>query len=70
MPKRGTAHDRPHTLKSFGPISNICSHKNIKLACDTNGVHEGATMWLFHFFMNKNASAALYARLSADGTGM
>lgn len=48
-----------------------------KLACDTNGVNEGAAIWLLHFFMKRLAAAALdvcitlcskWHRLQMEGT--
>lgn len=50
---------KTHTLNSFDSISIIGVPKNVTLDCDTNKVHEGATMWLFHLLVNKTASAVL-----------
>lgn len=63
-----TAQISPHTFNSFHQISIIVFLKNIKLACDTNGQHKDAFLWLFHFFMNKTESAELNPRLSAERT--
>jgi len=52
----------PITILSFLPA--------FKTACDSNGIHEGAAMWLFQFFVKKTAKAALSARtttVSASG---
>lgn len=38
-------------------INILSSSQNFKSAADTNGTHEGATMWLLHQFMNKGAWA-------------
>lgn len=57
---------KPHTLNPFDPISINGFLKNDMLACDTNGVHEGATMWLFHFCMNKTALTVRNPRLRDD----
>lgn len=56
MEKRMTAETMPHKFNHFDSISIIGFLKNFKLACHTNGMHEGAAMWLFHFFINKTVS--------------
>lgn len=66
--KQTTAQIKPHTFNSFDPMSIIGFLKNFKLACDTDGVHEGASMWLLHFVVNKTASAVVNTRLSAEHT--
>lgn len=46
---------------------------NVKLECDTNEIHEGTAMWLFHFLMKKLASSTLHMRLASkqkDRTGV
>lgn len=48
---------------SFNSISIISSLSAFKLACDTNSIHEGASLWLYTFFMEKPAAAALNSRL-------
>lgn len=58
----------PHTFDPFGLISILGFLKKLKLACDTNGKHENAPMWLYHLFMNRSLYAALKARLSAHPT--
>lgn len=58
-----------HTLSSFEPVSAIGLLKSLKLVCGSNGVHEGAAMWIIHFFTNKNSFAVLDALLSGDDTG-
>lgn len=64
MAKCMTVQMKHYTSNPFQPISVIGLSKIFKLACDTDGVHENAAMWLFYFFMNKTASAALDARLT------
>lgn len=39
------------------------------IVCGTNSVHEGETMWLTQYFMNKTASGVQIARFSAEGIG-
>lgn len=43
----------------YYPIQIISFFSSFKLDCDTNGIHEVVAMWLLHFFMNKQAAAAL-----------
>lgn len=68
MSKRMTTQKKPHTFNLFDPFSIIDFLQAFKLVCNTNGVHEGAAIRLFHLFMNKIPSAVLNARLSADST--
>lgn len=37
---------------------------SLKLACETNGIHESATLWLLHFFIKKQAAFALNSRIA------
>lgn len=46
MSKRMTAQIKPRTLDLFDPISSTGFLCNLKLACDTNRIHEGEAMWL------------------------
>lgn len=46
-------------LHPFDPIVTIFFLSLSHLACEANGIHEGATMWLSHFFINKQATAWL-----------
>lgn len=69
MAKRMTAQINPHPFNPFNPIWIISFLKYFKLVWDTNGVHKGVAVWQINFFMNKTASAVLYARLSADSIG-
>lgn len=39
--------------------------RNFKLACDTNGMKEGAAILIFNFFIEKSESVALNARLAS-----
>lgn len=61
--KRMTAQIEPHNINLFDPISITGYLKKFKLACSTNGVHKGAAVWMFLFFIEKNASERLNARL-------
>lgn len=47
------------SFSQFHTVSIIASFYSFKLACDMNGLHERAVMWLLHFFMKKLAAAAL-----------
>jgi len=51
----------PITILSFLPA--------FKTACDSNGIHEGAAMWLFQYFVKKTTKAAIVARTTAGSTG-
>lgn len=51
-------------LYLMDPISIIGFLHVFKMACDNNGTHEGAAMWLIPFFMKKTAAAAITARPS------
>lgn len=66
MVKRMTGQMKPHTFDPFDPILIIGSLRNIKLACDTNGIHECAAIWLLHFFMKTSVSSALHSRLASN----
>lgn len=65
-----TAQMKTYAFIPFDPILIIGFLKNSKLACDTNGVSEGAAMWLFHLFMIKTESDLLNAWHNAHGTNM
>lgn len=67
MAKCITAQMKPHTYNPFVHISIVRFLKNVRIAWNTNGVHEDAAMWLLHFFMAKTVSAVLIVRLSDDG---
>lgn len=58
MARRLEAHLKSLNFDGFDPIS-ISFLPAFQIACDTNGIHEGAAMWLFHFFVRNMASAAL-----------
>lgn len=57
-----------YTFNAFDHISIIGFLEKFKLACETSGLHEGASMWLFNYFLNKTASTVLIACLSSDCT--
>lgn len=63
-----TAQMKPNACNFLSSIYNIGFLKNVKLACSTNEVHEGADVWLFHLFLNNTASVVLNTRLSAACT--
>jgi len=48
------------------PVTVINFLDAFQTACDTNGIHEGAAMWLFQFFLKNPAQATVKARLAAD----
>lgn len=50
---------KSETLDAVGPITILSSLNDLKLACKTNGVHEGAAIWLFHLFTKKLGTAVL-----------
>lgn len=50
---------------SFNAIS-ILGFLQSKWACDTNGIHEGTKMWLFHFFMKAPQGHNARACLSSE----
>lgn len=58
MAKRMTAQGESHKLNSFDPVF-IIGILDFKLASNTNGVHEGVSMRLLHFYMNKTAFFAV-----------
>lgn len=62
MAKRMTNQIKSYIVDPFDPILILGFLKNFKLAYDTNSIHEGATVWLSYFLMNKSASAVLNAR--------
>lgn len=63
-----TVQYKSHIFKSFDPISIFCFSKIFKLACVTNGVHNGAPPWPLHVFKIKTAFVVLTARVSAECT--
>lgn len=50
----------------YDPISIIPFLSSFKLACDTNGIHEIAAMWLLHFFLEKQAAAVVNSRIALE----
>lgn len=44
---------------SSNPILTIGLLPILKLKCETNGIHEGAAMWLLHLFLQMSSAAAL-----------
>lgn len=66
MAKRMTAQMKLHKFDPFDPTSIARFLKNFKPVCDTNGILKGAAMSLFHFLMNRSASAVINARRSAN----
>lgn len=51
---------RPEFVSSFLPA--------FKVVCDTNGIHEGVTMWLLLIFMEKPAAATLSSRTCLESS--
>lgn len=51
-------------FNSFDLISIIIFLATFKLACDTNGIREGAAVWYLHFFVKKPAAGALDSRIA------
>lgn len=41
----------------------------LQITCTTNGIHEGPVMWLFYFFMEMPAAAALSSRTCLINSG-
>lgn len=68
MSKRFSTQMKPHTFDPFDTISIIGFLFNFQLACDTDGIHEGAAIKLFHFFMKKSASSALHTKLTSKNS--
>lgn len=52
-----------NSLDRYNPLSTIFSISSFMTICNTNQIHEGADLWLLHFFMRKQAVAALSERL-------
>lgn len=50
-------------LDPSNPISIINFLVTSKQACDSNGIHEGATVWLVKHFVNKSTVASLAPRV-------
>lgn len=49
-----------HTFNTFNYILNVGIQFNFKFSCDTNGINEGAAMWLVHFIIKMKVFSALY----------
>lgn len=64
--KRMTTQMKSHIFSPFQPISIVRFLRNFKLACETNGVHEGSPIWLFNFFMKNSSSAVLNTRSASS----
>lgn len=64
MAKRLEVQMRPNMSDATDPISILSFLSMFQAACDTNGISEGAEMWLFPFFVQKPANTAMTARLS------
>ena len=47
------------------PVSIINFLSTFQTACNTNGVHEGAAMWIFQFFLKDAAKALVKSRTTA-----
>lgn len=67
---RMTAQIKPHPSNPFGSILPVKIMKLFEFPRPTNGLHNGAPMWLFHFHVNLTTCIVLNARLIADGTGI
>lgn len=52
-----------HIFDAFDLLSVISFLSALNSPCNTNGSHEGAKMWLFHFFMKSSSAFALNARV-------
>lgn len=48
----------------FDLISLGTFPSSFKQACGTNGIHEGASIWLHYFFMKKQATALLNSKIA------
>lgn len=57
MAKYTTAQMKAHISGPFNPISITAFLYKFKLACDTNGIREGAAIWISNFFKKKPALA-------------
>lgn len=57
-----------HNFNHFDHTLIIGFWENFKQVCDTNDVHDGTAMWLFHFFIDRIPSAVLNAHLGAEST--
>lgn len=53
MSKQIPAQMKTHTFDPFNLISSMRFFCSFKIACDTNEIHDGAAMWIFHFYMKK-----------------
>lgn len=62
MAKRMEVQLKSHILEPMNQISILRFLPAFQTACDANGVHEGAAMWLFHYIDKKTTKAALSAR--------
>ena len=57
---------KTNTFDSRDPVSVLSFLSVFRSACDSNGISEGAAMWLFHYFMKKTPAAALSSRLALE----
>lgn len=56
-------------FKRSDPISVLIFLEKFKSACITNSIHEGASKWMFPYFFNKPAKAALSYRKTTQNLG-
>lgn len=52
------------TFDGSDPIKILSFLLAFQTACDANGIHEGAAMWLYQKFLRRTIKAALSARVT------
>ena len=57
---------RSHTFSGQDPIAVLGFLARLKMACDHNGITEGAALWCFQFYLTGQAHALLQSRLNRN----
>lgn len=57
-------HMKSQKCDSLDPILIISFLLSFRLACDTNGLNEGATVWLLHFFLERPSASTVSAPIA------
>ena len=57
---------KSHTFSGQDPIAVLGFLSRFKMACDHNGVRQGAVVWCFQFYLTGQAHALLQSRLMGN----
>ena len=57
---------KSHTFSDQDPIAVLGILARLKMACDHNGITEGAAVWCFQFYLTGQAQRLLQSRLNGN----